>query len=57
MNEQKSRKRPSEQKTKEPTGSEKTSNDRGRKHRREKPPSPPKLTAAPIERDHGMKKS
>ena len=35
-NKPKSRKRPSEQKTKEPTGSEKTSNDRGKK--REEPP-------------------
>ena len=31
-NEPNSRKRPSGQKTKEPTGSEKTSNHRGRKH-------------------------
>ena len=36
-NEPKSRKRPSEQKTKEPTGSEKTSNDRDKK--REEPPT------------------
>ena len=46
MNEPKSRKRPSEQKTKEPTGSEKTSNDRGRKRRREEPPKSPKTNGS-----------
>ena len=45
-NEQKSRKRPSEQKTKEPTGSEKTSNDGGRKRRREEPPKSAKTNGS-----------
>ena len=46
MNEPKSRKRPSEQKTKEPTGSKKTSNDRGRKRRREEPPKSAKTNGS-----------
>ena len=46
MNQPKSRKRPSEQKTKESTGSEKTSNDRGRKRRREEPPKSAKTNGS-----------
>ena len=45
-NEPKSRKRPSEQKTKDPTGSEKTSNDIGRKGRREEPPKSAKTNGS-----------
>ena len=46
MNQPKSRKRPSEQKTKESTGSKKTSNDRGRKRRREEPPKSAKTNGS-----------
>ena len=43
----------------EPTGSEKTSNDNEEAGSAEEKShqSPPELTAAPIERDHGMKMS
>ena len=45
-NEPKSRKRPSEEKTKEPTGSENTSNDSGRKLQREEPPKSAKTNGS-----------
>ena len=56
-NEPKSRKRPSEEKTKESTGSEKTSMTEAGRAEEKNHQSPPKLTTAPMERDHGMKKS
>ena len=39
-------KKPSEHKIKEPAGSEKTSNDRGRKRQREEPPKSAKITGS-----------
>ena len=45
-NKPKSRKRPSEEKTKEPTGSENTSNNSGRKRRREEPPKSAKTNGS-----------
>ena len=45
-NEPKSRKRPSEEKTKEPAGSENTNNDSGRKRRREEPPKSAKTNGS-----------
>jgi len=40
-------KKPSEHKTKEPIGSEKTSNEKGRKHQREEPPKSAKTKSSP----------
>ena len=39
-------KKPSEHKTKEPVGSDKTSNERARKHQREEPPKSAKTTGS-----------
>ena len=46
MNKPNSRKRPSEEKTREPTGSGNTSNDSGRKRRRGEPPKSTKTNGS-----------